>query len=68
MRSAPQAVFVFSGSADGRTLLMDRVSMEKAAFVDLIDSGLESYEFTARSYDARQTRCAVYINGKRYGF
>jgi len=68
LRRAPQAVFVFSGSADGRTLLMDRVSMEKMAFVDLIESGLERYEFTARSYDALETRSAVYINGKRYGF
>jgi len=67
LRRAPDKVFVFSGSADGKTLLMDRVRPQGPAFVDLLDTGLASYDLSSpRPVEYGQAGRAVYINGKRY--
>ncbi len=66
MRRPTRSVFVFSGSSDGKTLFMDRVSVEKKSFTDLLESGLRSYEFTPRSPGNSVPVRAIIINGKRY--
>lgn len=67
MQRAPKTVFVFSGSADGKTLFMDRVSRPGKPFVDLVDSGLKSYDFPPQIQEAgRSGGRGIYINGKRY--